>query len=928
MRISIMALLTTACLTAAAETARPLVAVPRTDGPPQIDGSVADGEWDGAAVTCGFRDNGTGLPARAPVVMSLCYDETALYCLLECRGEASAELKGGPGPRDASIWGGSLAEVFLAPESWPESRYAHFGINHAGTVADEMCDAGDFDGSWDPEWQHAVGTADAGWLAEIAIPWRSLGVEEAGVGAGLRANFARNAASIRELSTWAPVEGGFHHPEQFGTLLPAGEGPAAAVAALPGRRTGGVSVQARLLGEAREARLQVTLTAGEPPAEHVYSAGFLTVEAGGPEATVALDIPDGALELAVSVADDSGEQLWRQTARLELPAFGARIRRLLGTLDALTGGDLPLTATDDGVEADLAELWLRLSALADEAREPLDEDGLRRLEAAIGEAGRRINGFASLAESHRSGMTRGIHGTMPSYFVTNPVSTRKIQPTAADPGPLADELRIAMAKGEYEPAQLVVCPVTRDLERVRVSAGRLTGPNGRVIPGDRVIVNPLGFVPCGISTQGARLVGDVPDVLLPPRAVDVPAGRRQPFFITVQTTPEDAPGEYRGHVWVRARDASQVRLRLVVRVYDVTLPVRSHLRTAFVLWNGGLNRFVESAEPDALMDAYIRYSKVMLAHRISPITMWRLGRGEDGNWEFSDVDRYLSELGPLGLTTFNIGGNGYMAKTRDVEAARAMAEHLKQGGWWDLHYVYGQDEAPKGARDELRANYTALVQAVPDIRIMQTGWSPDPDLEGLVRIWCPLTATADLEAVRAAQQDGDEVWWYVCCSPIAPYANLFVDYPGIDHRILGWMTYRHGIGGFLYWGVNVWSHNPPPLGQYDEADYSNWNPNSYSTINGDGYLLYPGAGDTAVPSLRLALLRDGFEDYDLFTEVAALAGHSRGPLAERARGLLAFEAPLITSLREHTQDGADLLSRREEVLRAGEQLARAGSGEE
>jgi len=191
---------------------------------------------------------------------------------------------------------------------------------------------------------------------------------------------------------------------------------------------------------------------------------------------------------------------------------------------------------------------------------------------------------------------------------------------------------------------------------------------------------------------------------------------------------------------------------------------------------------------------------------------------------------------------------------------------------------------------------------VPDIKVMQTGWSPSADLKGLVRIWCPLTAGANLPAVRQAQADGDEVWWYVCCGPTAPFANLFVDYPGIDHRILGWQTFRDGIEGFLYWGVDVWPGNGLPVDEYDRADYANWNPNSFGTCNGDGYLLYPGEGDVPVSSLRLALLRDGFEDFDLFTEAQALADGS-GKAGARLSKLLEFEAPLITSLTEYTPDG-------------------------
>jgi hypothetical protein len=73
--------------------------------------------------------------------------------------------------------------------------------------------------------------------------------------------------------------------------------------------------------------------------------------------------------------------------------------------------------------------------------------------------------------------------------------------------------------------------------------------------------------------------------------------------------------------------------------------------------------------------------------------------------------------------------------------------------------------------------------------------------------------------------------------------------------------------------------------------------------------------------VRLALLRDGFEDYDLFAEVQALADTKGGKSAQRARNLLDFK-PLIKSLTEYTGDGNALLARREKMLKLAEELNR------
>jgi len=36
------------------------------------------------------------------------------------------------------------------------------------------------------------------------------------------------------------------------------------------------------------------------------------------------------------------------------------------------------------------------------------------------------------------------------------------------------------------------------------------------------------------------------------------------------------------------------------------------------------------------------------------------------------------------------------------------------------------------------------------------------------------------------------------------HPNLFLEYPAVDARIIGWLTYRYGISGFEYWGLNRW----------------------------------------------------------------------------------------------------------------------------
>lgn len=527
------------------------------------------------------------------------------------------------------------------------------------------------------------------------------------------------------------------------------------------------------------------------------------------------------------------------------------------------------------------------------------------------------------------------------FYVTNATALQKVLPRQGKSGPPAEQLRIAMCLGEFEPVQLVVHAGDKHLEGVRVSVGGLTGPDSAQLLPDRLEVNPMGFVQVESPTRGStKLLGSkgasVPDVLLPDRAMDVPAGSRQPYYITVRTLADDAPGEYHGQVQVTAKGRMPILIPLVVRVYDVVLPIKPHLNTAFGLCGG--YRKIDGADPGADLKTLLTYSKFMLEHRISPRiyggdyerTKLPPRRLEDETWDFSGMDKFLSELVPLGLTTFY---------THAGAGIPAYANHLKEKGWYDLAHVYMFDEAPMSQLPVLVNQYKSLSAAVPGVKILQVGWSPARPLEDFVNMWCPLISHADLDGLRRVRERGGEAWWYTWDGPWRPYPNIcHIDEPGIHARITGWMTYYYKIQGFLYWSIDIWdtNRNRPPGGrlsvdEYDRANYSNWKANTYGKTsyghprNGDGYLIYPGKGNVPLASLRLAQTRDGFEDYDLFKEVEFLA-NGNGESATRARELLEFsdptDNPVIVSRTKWTKADNNLLRRREEILKIAEELRR------
>ena len=172
-------------------------------------------------------------------------------------------------------------------------------------------------------------------------------------------------------------------------------------------------------------------------------------------------------------------------------------------------------------------------------------------------------------------------------------------------------------------------------------------------------------------------------------------------------------------------------------------------------------------------------------------------------------------------------------------------------------------------------------------------------------------------AVAERQQAGDEAWWAVCVYP-KERPNFFIDYPAIDERIIGWLSWKYRISGFEYWSIVSWG-NENILGQNGRK----WPEAAWKTreFAGDGFLCYPGPDRVPLSSVRFENLRDGFEDYEylwLLREALPRLGEADRSTAER---LLAIDAPLAASNRVFTDDPAVILQRRAALARLLEEHA-------
>ncbi|MBN1947417.1 MAG: DUF4091 domain-containing protein [Bradymonadales bacterium] len=267
-----------------------------------------------------------------------------------------------------------------------------------------------------------------------------------------------------------------------------------------------------------------------------------------------------------------------------------------------------------------------------------------------------------------------------------------------------------------------------------------------------------------------------------------------------------------------------------------------------------------------------------------------------------------------------------------TEVLQIVTGHLEDRGWLELAYAYPFDEPNESQIPLVIEGMSLLHQAEPDLRRLLTKPALD-ELVGSVDIWVPLISDHDPVWAQERQEAGEEVWWYVCTGPRAPYPNNFIDHPGIEHRIRFWMAFMRGVTGSLYWQTTYWTNDTV----FEPPDYQDpWSdPQSYYYYegqagkwgNGDGRLVYPprewADGQERIegptPSLRWELLREGIEDYEYFwmlREAAAELEESHltsRELLDRARRLLQIPETIFTSTTEYTDDPYLLADHRAQV---------------
>lgn len=491
-----------------------------------------------------------------------------------------------------------------------------------------------------------------------------------------------------------------------------------------------------------------------------------------------------------------------------------------------------------------------------------------------------------------------------------------------------DTYKIYMAKNEYESCQYVVRLKQPEYD-LRLELSPFTNKKGDVI--DAVILEEYYLEVSSYLDISADYV-EYPDPVVPvgdDYTFNADIDCAVPFMIRLHTTKDTPAGDYSAVIKLVSDNSVLFENKITAHVWDFTYSDSKACTTAAGISYGDIKN-KHNIETNEEWDAmYVKYYEFLLDYGISAYDL-------PCNILSAEADKYMND--PR-VTSFKI------PYSNDDHTIIAYYEKLKTNPkWMEKGYFYPLDEPTSpDMYYKLEGQIMRLDKLFPENQVC-VPFFVDPIMYGetdaveymkeLIDIWCPKAYCFEdkniyydaankkdiskeyydmgykpfAQRMNENRKSGDKVWWYVCWEPGDPYANLFVDMAGINHRILFWQQKKYNVDGFLYWQVNHWGSVKDPWTDMSTVKWIN------DFVYGDGSLLYNGNKvgiDGPVASLRLEAVRDGIEDFELLTM-------AQSALGEKATDKIISKC--ITSVSKYTKDGDKLMKYR---IQLGNKLEKA-----
>ena len=437
--------------------------------------------------------------------------------------------------------------------------------------------------------------------------------------------------------------------------------------------------------------------------------------------------------------------------------------------------------------------------------------------------------------------------------------------------------------GRFTWSFTVVNTNSKEAISFKIPQGYLTDGRGGVLP---YTVGGLEWVTIDLPTmfRPDLAVGDYPDPIVPLRndRFTVPPGENKTFFVMCDV-PADAPaGVYTGRLNVMSGVQSR-HIRLTAEVLDVSLPLRSSLRSTAGKWNPRKN-ILESVGYTGTVAEFGEAAMTLYAkNRVTP-------REAGIDW-YAPAEKLAAQLraaDAAGMTMFHIPSA--LCKNPDGPHMRKAVRVLRELGLMDRAYDYLIDEPTNEMFPGMIAKVEKLRELYPDLRILATVYARNVhSLFGYIDIWCRKMKADPWRAERRAA--GDEFLTSNLANAFveAPLAALVRQFP---------LMKANDVSGFLYWNFIC-----------GYGDSNPWERLAVSGENGGAHMLYPYTTGP-VETIRWRAMGWGIELFDLITLMDAK------PLSAAAKERRAAVWARIRAAdeRRDLRDETELESLRSEVL--------------
>lgn len=456
-------------------------------------------------------------------------------------------------------------------------------------------------------------------------------------------------------------------------------------------------------------------------------------------------------------------------------------------------------------------------------------------------------------------------------------------------------------RGEKVFAQAVVSS-EEELKDVRLSVSDLR--NGKSLIGAENIrlqfvsyvvsdlLDTTKYGQCGSredkSKWGEVLVADVLDIN---DSMTVPAGRKQPVWMTVSVPSDARPGKYSGKLTVTSSNAKARSLNVELTVADHVLPPARDWTFHLDLWQNPYSVARYENVPlwsDAHFEA-MRPVMRMLAEAgqksVTATIMSRPWNGQtedafgsmvtkirriDGTWlyDYTIFDRWVEFMFSLGIdrqincysmipwalqfdyidqatsspATFQAAPGSEEYNEYWGAFIADFARHLKAKGWFEKTMI-AMDERPL---ESMQAVLGLIRKVEPAFKISLAGNYHEPVIYDIVDFSETFSGKQEFpESAKAKRKElGLTTTFYTCCAEAHP--NMFVISNPDEAAWLGWFAQAENYDGYLRWAYNSWTLDP-----LTDTRFRTW-------PAGDCFVVYPGGRG----SVRFSKLVEGIQDFE------------------------------------------------------------------